>query len=205
MSAFVCPHCQALTNFTQVWSEQVLPPGSGFNTDRQKAIKTLRCNNEQCRMPLTAITLGPQVLRIWPERVGGKQFPDVPEQIAAAADEAYRCFSISALRGAVLLARSVIEATAKAKGITSGSLMKKIDDMHTEGLIREYVKDAAHEVRHLGNDMAHGDFVDPVEPEEAEMVLALMDEVLNEVFQSPARVAKARAARLAKQSAAATP
>ncbi|MEV1070867.1 DUF4145 domain-containing protein [Micromonospora parva] len=142
---------------------------------------------------------GTSIYQMWPQHVGGKAFPDVPSHIGEAADEAYRCLSIKAFRAAALLARSAIEATAKEKGITKGGLAAKIEEMYQQQLVREYVKDAADEVRHLGNDMAHGDFVDPVEPEEAVEALALMDEVLEEVFQSPARVAKARAARLAKK------
>jgi hypothetical protein len=129
----------------------------------------------------------------------------VPSHIGEAADEAYRCLSIKAYRAAALLARSVVEATAKEKGITKGNLVAKINELHKQQLIREYVKDAADEVRHLGNDMAHGDFVDTVEPEEADEALALMDEVLEEVFQSPARVMRARAARLAKKQTPSTP
>lgn len=136
---------------------------------------------------------------VWMPAMGvGREFPDVPEDISAAAGEAYQCLSISALRAAVLLARSVIEATAKAKGFTTGQLFHKIEALHEAKLVREHVKDAAHEVRHLGNDMAHGDFVDSVTSEEAEEVLQLMSEVLDEVFQSPARVQRRRAARQAK-------
>lgn len=55
-----------------------------------------------------------------------------------------------------MLARAVIEATAKAKEITTGTLYKKIEKMHEQGLLSELVRDQAHEVRYLGNDMAHG-------------------------------------------------
>lgn len=128
-------------------------------------------------------------------------FEDVPEHIAGAAREAYRCRSIGAHRAAVLLARSAIEATAKRKGFKDGGLNTKIDKMFEVSLIREHIRDGAHEVRHLGNDMAHGDFVEPVEPEDSELLLTLMSEVLDEVFQGPARVEKARAARLARRAA----
>ncbi|MET9297786.1 DUF4145 domain-containing protein [Micromonospora aurantiaca] len=143
-----------------------------------------------------------EFLRWTPSASGNMGFPDVPEHIAAAASEAYRCAENNELRAAVLLARSVIEATAKAKNIKNGSLADKIDKMHDEKLIREHIKEGAHEVRYLGNDMAHGDFVDPVDKEDAGLVLTLMSEVLAEVFQSPAKVAKARAARDAKKQAA---
>jgi len=51
----------------------------------------------------------------YPVHSVGKDFPDVPQHIADAASEAYRCRSISALRTAVQLARSVVEATAKER------------------------------------------------------------------------------------------
>ncbi|WP_435746474.1 DUF4145 domain-containing protein [Nocardioides sp. SYSU DS0663] len=126
---------------------------------------------------------------------------DVPPHIADAATEAYRCFSIEAYRAAGAMARAVIEASAKEKGIVKGRLFDKIEQMEKDQHIRPYVREAAHEVRHLGNDVAHGDFVEPIEAEEAEEALALMSEVLQEVFQSPARVQKARNRREAKKSA----
>jgi hypothetical protein len=62
------------------------------------------------------------------------------------------------------------------------------------------VRDGAHEVRAFGNDMAHGDFIQHVTSEEADLVLAFMDEVLVEVYQSPARVARAQAARQEREA-----
>jgi len=133
-----------------------------------------------------------------PVNTRGKQYPDVPAEIAAAASEAHVCMAVEAYRGAVILARSVIEATAKDKGKTTGNLMAKIDAMYEARLIREDIKDGAHEVRLLANDAAHGDFAEPVPQADAELILTLMDEVLEEVYQSPARVARRRAARLGK-------
>jgi hypothetical protein len=112
-----------------------------------------------------------------------KEFPDVPEHVAAPASEAHECRSITANRAAVLLARAVIEATAKEKGITTGPLAAKIDQLGDQGYIRDHVSEAAHEARHLGNDMAHGDFGEPVDAEGADEVLVIMDEILVEVFQ----------------------
>jgi hypothetical protein len=141
-------------------------------------------------------------LKWLPPDTSSKAYSDVPDEIASAASEGYKCLiAVGAYRAAVLLGRAVIEATAKSKGITAGSLAKKIDAMYDARLIREHVRDGAHEVRYLGNDMAHGDFVEPVLKEDAELVLTLMDEVLEEVFQSPARVYRRQQARLAKATA----
>jgi len=163
----------------------------------------LRCTNEKCGVYIVSLMSGDEVVLTWPQHVQDKAFPDVPPHIADAANEAYRCFSISAYRASTLLARSVIEATAKSLNHTTGTLVAKIDAMYAANQIREFVKEGAHEVRYLGNDMAHGDFVDPVEAEEAELALSLMDEVLEEIFQAPARVANARALRLLKKNASA--
>lgn len=138
---------------------------------------------------------------VWHPSVGvSPPFEDVPPHIGDAATEAHRCYSIQAYRGATSLARAVIEASAKDKGITKGQLHAKIEALENSGHIRAHIRDAAHEVRHLGNEVAHGDFVDPIEAEEAEEALALMGEVLQEVFQSPARVARVKAAREAKKT-----
>lgn len=139
--------------------------------------------------------------RVWlPHRSGGKEFGDgVPPQIASAADEAHRCRSIDAFRGAVILARAVIEATCKHKGAKGGNLRDRIDKLHELALVNELVKDEAHEIRHLGNDMAHGDFEVEVTSKDADDTLTLMAEVLEEVYQRPFRLAARRAAREKEQ------
>ncbi|WP_369077095.1 DUF4145 domain-containing protein [Paractinoplanes maris] len=67
--------------------------------------------------------------------------------------------------------------------------------MISNSSLRPSTAEMAHEIRFWGNNVAHGDFADPVSAEEAEGVLTLMDEVLQEVFQAPARLAKVRALR----------
>lgn len=133
-----------------------------------------------------------------PEQVVRHEYPDVPTHIADAASEAQQSFAVGRLRSAVLLARAVIEAVAKDQGITTGKLVAKIDEMHTRGLVRQHIREGAHEIRHLGNDMAHGDFVASVDMGDAGLVMALMDEMLVEVYQSPARVARFQARRAAR-------
>jgi hypothetical protein len=128
-----------------------------------------------------------------------RKFPDVPEHIAEAASEATLCHSVGAHRAVGSLARAVIEATAKDRGAAGGNLAARIDALRLRDDLREHTKEQAHEIRHFGNDMAHGDFIDPVTEEEAAEVIALMSEVLSEVYQAPAQLQRVRAARLAKQ------
>ena len=159
----------------------------------------VRCNNSDCRRVLGArvdtsnISI---VLDYWPKLVGGKEFPDVPEHIALAADEAHQCLSIGAHRGAIALARAVVEATAKDHEVMNGNLAAKISALAEKGVISEAMKDAANEIRFAGNEVAHGDLAEqPIDSEDALEVLELMDAILTRVYQEPAQVAKVRARR----------
>lgn len=128
-----------------------------------------------------------------------KNYPHVPEHIGEAATEAYECHVCEHYRAAIVLARAVIEATAKEKGINEATLFKKVEAMANKGLIRSGIKDAAHGVRELANEMAHGDFVVPISAEESALVIHLMGEILNDVYQSPALTAQAQQAAQARQ------
>jgi hypothetical protein len=121
-------------------------------------------------------------------------YPDVPDHIGEAATEAYECHRQQHYRAAIMLARAVIEATAKDHDIKDGTLAVKIKALEHQKLIRPHIKDGADSVRHFGNDMAHGDFVMPVSAEESELVIDLMGEILTEVYTSRAKIEKARAA-----------
>jgi len=99
------------------------------------------------------------------------------------------------------MARAVIEATAKEKGITTGQIGSKIAELEKRGFVRPHVREVADEIRHFGNGMAHGDFADATTEDEASQTLVLMGEVLAEVFESPARIGRVKAARAAKKDA----
>ena len=182
MAATVCAWCKVKANMAKTGpAVQIpVPPGKDDVIDVLAFQAAFSCNN------CTKLSIGSAVIRTreyggsvdkdqwWNERehirwqpqtVGGKDFPGVPGHIGSAADEAHQCRSVEALRAAIVLARAVIEATCKDKGVTSGPLASKIDQMEAAGHIRGFTKDAAHELRHLGNNMAHGDFVGQVECE----------------------------------------
>ncbi|GHD38461.1 hypothetical protein GCM10010335_37220 [Streptomyces galbus] len=139
-----------------------------------------------------------------PPAMSNRTFPDVPADVESLAVEAHDCLAIKADRAAVTLARAVVEASAKKKGITKGNLIAKIDELHKQGLLRGHIKEAAHEVRFGGNETAHGDLT-PIDHEMAEEILTLMDEVLNDLFQSPARVTRAQQRRLERSQALSGP
>ncbi|WP_328473661.1 DUF4145 domain-containing protein [Streptomyces sp. NBC_00448] len=145
-------------------------------------------------------------LRWVPDKPPVRGYPDsVPKAIAGAAAEAHSSLRVGNIQAAVLMARTTVEATAKAKGITSGNLVAKIDALYAQHLIYEHVRDAAHEVRFAGNDAAHGDLVDdPISADEAATIVELMDMLLDGVFIAPAKTAAQTLARQARKNAGST-
>lgn len=213
MAKTTCGWCKTFSYLEQVHSPEVIELGKsalvtcGFKCAQCRRLSIAWVNENSPYLPMsgqdaTALLASRNDDLQWLPRAGtAKDYADVPEHIAAAASECHECLSIGAYRAAVMLSRSVVEATAKVKGITVHNLVAKIDELAAQQLIRPIVQETAHEIRHLGNDMAHGDFVDPVTREEAEETVGLMGEVLQEVFQAPAAIDRFRQARLAKQAA----
>jgi len=120
----------------------------------------------------------------------------VPGVLVSAANEAHVCLSAGSPRGSVALARSVLEAVAKQKGIIKGTLKSKIGALHAAGHISEAMSEAAHEIRFAGNEAAHGDLVaEQLKIEDADEIVALMDAVLERVYQEPGQVARIREKR----------
>ncbi|MGA8248757.1 MAG: DUF4145 domain-containing protein [Nocardioides sp.] len=198
MTSFVCPHCESFSTFTVVFKDGI-PKSAGSDRWRHGASQ---CNNPDCSKVVGGYvdhSTG-DVFEYWPKHVGGKVFPEVPEHIGSTADEAHKCLSIGAHRGAIALARAVVEATAKHHKIIKGLLDKKIDEMATKGIISEAMKDAAHEIRFAGNEVAHADLAEePITKEDAEEVLQLMDAILTRVYQEPAQVARVQERRKARR------
>ncbi|MGV8970408.1 MAG: DUF4145 domain-containing protein [Microbacteriaceae bacterium] len=210
MASTLCPFCKCVTHMTVRW---------GSITDQGYFVR-FSATCDQCREPSTgaavidarAVAADSMDLSLvtrslasvedsdiewWPKVGAVQEVEDVPDAIGRAAREAYSSASVGNHMAAILMARTVVEATAKNKGITSGTLAAKIDKMRDEQLIRPGIAEQAHEVRFAGNDMAHGDIDVPVDATDSEEILALMGEVLSEVFQGPARLARIRAKRAA--------
>jgi hypothetical protein len=62
--------------------------------------------------------------------------------------------------------------------------------MANQQLIRPHIKAVADGVRDYGNEMAHGDFADPVADADSALIIELMGEILQEVYQSPAQLTR---------------
>jgi hypothetical protein len=208
MASVLCSYCNSRSHMTIRWGR--------VDSGRRVTVAATCDNCDQLSVgtasgDLTAISSGTQVdislatramdrLISWSEwwpRVGeSPEFMDVPPAIAKAAKEAFSSATINNHMAAILMARTVVEATAKHKGILTGNLASKINALQDQNFIRPSIAEQAHEIRFLGNDMAHGDIEDAPIAADADETLALMSEVLQEVFQGPARMKRLRDKRL---------
>ncbi|MDN4481624.1 DUF4145 domain-containing protein [Demequina muriae] len=136
---------------------------------------------------------------VWNPPAGArKEFPDVPDHLGAVASEAHLCRATGALRGSVILARSVIEGVAKHLGCDEWGIQAKITWLREQQHIRPKTFEAANALRLAGNDIAHADPGESVTAEECDELLVLMAVVLDEALESDVRLARVKEAREAR-------
>ena len=188
-ATYICDACSCPSVAFYSGHNQVNSPPANDNDAVDRAIIAAGSN----------VTWSP----LWKDK--GADFPDVPDGIAAVAKEASACHVDGRYHAAVMLARAVIEASAKAMGATSGQLFQKIEKLDEERVLTPVVVEAAHAIRDSGNAVAHGDFVEYVsdisEVESAEVV-ALMGLVLRDCFQTAAQARRVRDAATARKNRA---
>ena len=207
MPSTLCPFCDRITHMTIRWGrvfdggKQVRFAATCDNctyiSTAEGSVETIVVGAES--YDLTHVTRSAAAVEggfeWWPKVGSAPSVDDVPDSIARAAREAFSSASVNNHMAAILMARTVVEATAKAHKITDGNLFAKINAMKDADLIRPAIAEQAHEVRFAGNDMAHGDIDIAPDSTDSEEILALMAEVLSEVFQGPARLKRIRQKR----------
>ncbi|MFD8967682.1 DUF4145 domain-containing protein [Streptomyces sp. NPDC059568] len=210
MASTICGWCGDRTHMAMVLDPYPLPQATWPQqlNDRPVWMAAFRCSNEKCHRLSIGWSVLYQVkhastakdqlpsgdLEWEPLSIRRPAFLDVPPEIAETASEAHACLSIGAARGAVALARSVVEATAKAKGITVNGIVAKINALRDRGVISTLTADASHQIRRDGNSIAHGDIGDEaISADDAEAIIEFMDALIDEVFQRPAKLQKLKA------------
>jgi hypothetical protein len=111
----------------------------------------------------------------------------LPSSVAGFVIEAHNANSVGAYRAVLLLVRSIIEATAREKGVDKGTLYGKIDTLNERGFIRPRIKEMAHTLRLFGNDMAHGEIDVTPTAEDASDALTIVTMVLDDIYVADGR------------------
>jgi hypothetical protein len=125
--------------------------------------------------------------------------PDIPIQVASAYSEGMRALTVKAARAAVVMFRGMLAQVVADKGSAAAqaknSLYAKLEQMGQDGSLHPSLIEWAKEIRIIGNAAAHPDALDPVSDEEAADLARLCRQILNVIYEVPARIARNRAAR----------
>lgn len=144
------------------------------------------------------VTLSEYPLQWIPSQAEDHQFSGVPENVAAAANEAFRCFSIQAYRASVIMARSVLEGIANEKISASykmnskgekcdKTLKEKIKDMVKEDIITRKLGEKASAIKDVGNSSTHNIF-EKITKIDAASTLAFLELVIQQVYTQEAQL-----------------
>lgn len=144
------------------------------------------------------VTLSEYPLQWIPSRAEDHRFSGVPENVAAAANEAFRCFSIQAYRASVIMARSVLEGIANTKisePLKTGAngkkydknLKEKIMDMVKEDIITRKLGEMASAIKDVGNSSTHNIF-EKITKTDAANTLTFLELVIQQVYTQEAQL-----------------
>lgn len=125
----------------------------------------------------------------------GKEYPDVPDTIASIASEVHKCLQIGAYRAAVTLSRTALEGiVAEQENGTSSSklLYQRIQKLADSGKLKSRTADAATAIRLCGNASVHEPMTE-IDRDFADIVVAVLDSVIDDLYTNPNLVARARA------------
>lgn len=131
---------------------------------------------------------------IFPTRRSSYAPDGVPKNIAQDFREAQDSYSSGFRYGAAVVARRVLQAAVRSFTGELKDLKTEINTLTSDQLPKP-LRDAAHEVRFVGNDAAHAD---QVTDDEVRDLLEFTEQALHQLFTVPAKVTAAAARRALK-------
>ena len=176
-----CPRCQgAMTSFewrgssaglgaVQISTGSFHPFGSYYGPERTLQSRLYRCPG--CGLGAIGYLRfqgssyppdgAAHLLHFFPDVRERLQIPEqVPPEVRNEFAEAEKCLEASCHRAAAALFRSVLEKAMRANGFNEGRLIAKIDAAVKAGVLTPARGRRAHEeIRALGNDVLHSDWV----------------------------------------------
>lgn len=97
---------------------------------------------------------------------------------------------------AALMARSALQVITRDKGATGNTLYEEIESLATSGVLSPTIKDWSHEVRELGNPVAHANpDDDETSAEDAEDIVKFLDFLLKYLYDLPKQINDYRSRR----------
>lgn len=130
-----------------------------------------------------------QYCEIWPESNGlSDDIPAEPLDYLRQAAE-----TLNSPRASVVTSAGAVDAMLKARGLTDGTLYKRIDEAAATGILTADMAEWAHDVRLDANEQRHADLkAIPPTLEDAKRCLEFAKALSDILFVLPARVTRGK-------------
>jgi hypothetical protein len=138
----------------------------------------------------------------WPKGVSdGKDYwPDVARRYWKQAHDTLNSENYDA---AAIMARSALQAITRDQEAEGGSLSQEIEDLATKGIISPTIQEWSHEIRLLGNTVAHPNpDEEETRPEDAQDIVKFLDFLLEYLYDLPKQIEEYRTRRSPAEDAA---
>jgi Domain of unknown function (DUF4145) len=208
-----CPRCGPISNFTLrqgpfaiAYGGRQPDPSTGrapITTERVVVLECPRCT--ECTVVIERDVTPPGAeqnivgLHWWPAPGATDLDPDVPEPVGSAFSEGMRALSANCPRAASVMFRGMLAAVVRDKGgeaaRQASQLIQQLKAMEREGTLHPSLVEWAAEIRLIGNAGAHPDELEQVDQAEAADLARLCRHLVTVVYETPARIRRARQQR----------
>jgi Domain of unknown function (DUF4145) len=203
-----CPRCGNRSNYGLTATHPVTytslqpAPSTGIRPSTER-VAVLECMG--CRQGVVVVerdlsrSQGPiawQGFHWWPAPGAADLDPDIPEPVSSAFSEGMRALSANCPRAAAVMFRGMLAAVVRDQASEDAqrapNLYQQLKAMEQEGTLYPSLVEWAAEIRLVGNAGAHPDQLEPVDQVEAADLARLCRHLLTMVYETPARIRRAR-------------
>ena len=194
-----CPRCGRIAAFTMQANtvHHIVPDG----TERSVILKCMGCDKSIVVIERTQSMAPPTYRPVhwWPLDGASDLDQSIPQDVSSAYSEGQRALSVKAPRAAAVMFRGMLAHVVKDKGSPAAqakhTLFDRLEQMSNDGSLHPSLVEWARDIRILGNAAAHPDSLDPISEDEAADLARLCRQLLNVIYEVPARIARGRTAR----------
>ena len=202
-----CSRCGRVSNFAIEATFATIRNSSNVPTERVAVLRCMGC--AKGTVVLEALVHGQWVpIHWWPLDGGETLDQAVPSNVASCYDEGMRALSVHAARAAVVMFRAalaeIVSILGSAQAQGRNTLYEQLAQMEQEGTLHPHLVEWAKEIRLLGNIGAHPNSLGAVSDEDAAELGRLTKQLIEVLFEVPARITRARASRVAPAAPAAS-
>lgn len=194
----ICNHRGAFHGWNDVkdigWRQSATEEEKVQNVISKFAAGVRICPNADCHAPVFVITMGYEIIKVYPPEVLDFDTTVLPRHIASTLEEAVKAHSAECFRASALMVRRLLEEVCKDKKAKGKDLKARVAALGGATLIPKELIEAADELRILGNDAAHveAQAYDQIGKVEAEVAIDLAKEILKAVYQYSSLVNRLR-------------